>query len=177
MYKFQNNTNEIRTAEISDNKIYFSCPGCGAETSAPVSRLHTRYRVKVTCACQHIYIVEINNRDRSRKRVNLPAHCMVLHRSNPSNILGQPISSGQKRLTIATDPNAKIIDLSCEGLGLLSKENQLLEKGDVINLLFTLDNSTKTEIKQKYEVKNITSNRIGCSIIGDNFSLGSYLVV
>ncbi|MBU0482397.1 MAG: PilZ domain-containing protein [Proteobacteria bacterium] len=171
MYKFQSNTNEIRKAVISENNIIFTCPGCGAETRAPASPLESTYRVKVRCACRYEYIVEINNRGKARKRVDLPACCTVFSRSNPEKLLERFAASGQNRLNLKKNPNARIIDLSDDGLGLLSTENQLLKKGDIINLVFSPDKSPATEIKQEYEVKNIISNRIGCSIIGDKAEL------
>ena len=168
---------EITKTFVKEGKTAeFPCPNCGCGNSVAIAKLGTIFRVKVKCRCQHIFVIEINVRGIFRKTVKLPASYHI-----EANEAGAKSPSGAKvnwetehiphRIFIGW-----VIDLSRRGIALQLAGKQHLRKDDLIVVVFKLDNTAGTEIRQQYRVQNVGDNRAGCSIVSDNKEINFYLL-
>lgn len=168
---------EITKAFVKEGKTAeFSCPNCGCNNSVAIARLGRIFRVKVKCRCQHIFVIEINVREIFRKTVKLPARYQI-----DANEVGARALSGAK-VNWESEPiphrifTGTVIDLSKRGIALQTAGKQQINKGDLIAVVFKLDNTAGTEIRQQYRVQNVGDNRVGCSIVGENKDINFYLL-
>ena len=168
---------EITKTYIREGKTAeFTCPGCGCANSVAIAKLGKIFRVKVKCRCQHVFVIEINVRGIFRKTVKLPASYYI-----EATVAAAQFPAGAKvHWESESIPhrifNGTVIDLSKRGIAMQTAGKQHLAMGDLLVVVFRLDNTAGTEIRQRYLVQNIGENRVGCASVSENKEINFYLL-
>jgi len=140
-----------------DNTIVLTCPHCGMQKVVQADLfLGRKHKLKVKCRCEKVFIVNLEFRDKIRKKVNLR---------------GTYINHSQKDKT----GNLIIKDISVVGLAFSNLDGQIFNMGDELSLEFTLDDEHETKIKKEVIVRIIHQISIGCDFINSEDFLGSQL--
>ncbi|MBU0674953.1 MAG: hypothetical protein KJ950_09950 [Proteobacteria bacterium] len=72
-------------------------------------------------------------------------------------------------------PNGRIVDLSSKGAGVMNFDSSRIHLGDHICVAFQLEEASGSAIEQHYQVVNITNNRLGCTMVGSNPLLETFI--
>jgi hypothetical protein len=130
---------------LSDkNTAFFECPKCHVSKEADVSKykkLEVSIKLKIKCGCGNTYEVLLERRKYFRKDTMLPGKFTY-----------RPLL-GEDQAGILT-----ILDISKGGLKFKMLTEPHFEKGEIIEVEFTLDNLNKTLIKKQVFVRNIKDN-------------------
>jgi len=164
-----------RTYINDESHAEIICPQCRNRTRVPLESLGSKHQCKVKCACSHIFMLEIEFRDKFRKQVDLPGFYEIAQRATGANEEGIDIRWGNVHIDRKT-PNCQVIDLSRTGIGFLVNDGREVNPKDLILLKFTLDNTANTEIIQECEVRHVNNNFVGCRMLNENVNLGFYLI-
>ena len=168
---------EITKTYVREGKTAeFACPNCGRGNSVAIAKLGSVFRVKVECRCQHVFVIEINVRGIFRKSVKLPASYHIeTDAAGAGSPTGAKVHWESEHIPHRIF-NGTVIDLSKRGLALQISGKPHLRQGDLIVVVFKLDNTAGTEIRQPYRVQNVGENRAGCSIVSENKEINFYLL-
>ena len=126
-----------------DNKITLACSMCNRQKvvdMTPYLKNQNLSKFKVKCKCGHSWYEHLEKRRYMRKRTNLPGD-FILFRN------GKAVDSG----------HMKVVDISLVGLKIYLNRKMVLHTGDTLEVDFTLDNKTRTNIKRRVHVTNINS--------------------
>ena len=141
----------------SDNTIVLTCTHCGMQKIVPADLFMGRkHKLKVKCRCKEVFIVNLEFRNRVRKKVNLR---------------GAYINHSQK----AKRGNLVIKDISMVGLAFDTFDGQIFNVGDELSLEFTLDDGHETRMVEEVIVRNIHPISIGCDLVNPKYSIKSSL--
>jgi hypothetical protein len=144
-----------------DNCITFTCPNCNRPASINVDNLKKKISpLKVRCACETIFNLDIDYRVYYRKNANLSGTYRSI----------QPYSSREDDILI--------LNISREGIGFRVFTGQKIKVGNRLELKFNLDDKKKTPLCKEVEVITVDRDYIGCHFIDTkNFeqALGYYL--
>jgi len=94
-----------------------------------------------------------------------PLACRIDERKSyrkPTNFRGAYVN-----LRTSREDAAIIENISLNGIGIRAPHGHDLEPGDFLNLVFTLNDANRTEIKHDVCVKRISQRKIGCEFIKD----------
>ena len=164
----------IKVINHGDGPVSFTCPGCTVEKKVSLKRLAGRHVVKVKCSCQNRFNLEINYRNRARRNVDIPAYWEKSAGEGPITIGTTSLSPLKEFKNEPKENNCRVVDLSKAGIAIKTDCGFDIVKGDIIKVLFNLDDIAETEIYQDYKVMNVIPKRFGCSIIGTNIHLDFY---
>lgn len=165
----------ISRIDDQKNSAAIVCPGCHKTTEISAASLGAKHHLKVRCACRNVFLVEIEFRDKSRQRVDFPGFYEII--KNPAGRgNNQPSSTWQNDRLTKTPPNCLVIDLSKNGVGFITLDEQEVKIGDFINLHFRLNDNLGSRINSPGLVKHINDNFIGCRILQANAALGFFLL-
>lgn len=167
-------TATIHIDQLSDSAI-IGCPNCRKDTEVPRALLGAKHHLKVKCACENIFLVEIESREKPRIRVDLPGFYEVTNKTTGKNNSAHKISPGQDPAS-HTGMNCLVADLSGNGIGFIALDDQQLKFGDFVVLYFQLDDRQKSTVKQTCLIKHVNDNFVGCRMLQENTSLGLYLL-
>ncbi len=143
----------------SDNNVLISCPYCNF-----IKKINAlKYRdsgkaLKVRCKCGGIFSCTIDFRKFYRKKVNLAGEYVVLKNQRKGDLLVEDISMG--------------------GLGFNNMTPHNLEKGDILEIKFRLDDKNRTELKRRVMVMLVKGHFVGTEFTEKNRfdkELGFYL--
>jgi hypothetical protein len=141
----------IQKIFLSDkNTALFECPKCHKSKEADVSKyknLETSIKLKVKCRCGNVYDVILERRRQFRKGTHLP--CKFHYTS----------LSGEEQNGVMT-----VLDISKGGFKLKMLIEPKFKKGDIIEVEFNLDNSSKTLIQKQVFVRNIKSTIVNVEL-------------
>ena len=142
-----------RTILTIANTAKFICTMCGRQWTEDVSQylnVPSMVELEVSCNCGHSWKTTLERRRYFRKNVNFAG-------TYTYNSQGGNDAAG----------TMTVVDISRKGLKLkLDKENELLEKGDRLEVTFPLDNDANTLVKRKVTVKNVFKNFLGVEFSG-----------
>jgi c-di-GMP-binding flagellar brake protein YcgR len=149
------------TVHVSGKEtVDLMCLRCGNTREIPVESLpagDNKYRIK--CKCGYSYLALFDKRRFYRKKTCLGG---VYFRDNHIK-----------------DEIIEISDISITGLCFIANGNGDLEKGQVINLTFVLDNASHDTVKCKATVRQLRDTRVGVEFLnlppGMQKILGFYL--
>ena len=132
-----------------DNNAVICCPNCNFMKKLDA----TKYRdsgksLKVRCRCGDIFTCTIDFRKHYRKKVNLAGEYIVLKNQRKGDLL--------------------VEDLSMGGLGFNNMTPHTLEKEDILEVKFRLDDKKRTELKRKVRVMIIKGHFIGTEFMEKN---------
>ena len=127
-----------------DNTAVLTCTHCGIQKVVKADLFMGRkHKIKIKCGCQKVFIVNLEFRDRVRRKTYLKG-TYINH------------SQGNRSGDFTT------LDISVTGLAFSSLDVKNFKEGDEISLAFTLDDVHQTEIKKKAIVRNVRQHVIGC---------------
>jgi len=135
---------EVKSYVRPDNTAVINCPSCNRQKEIKVEAFTgSKSRLKIKCACKHVFSVQLEYRKRFRKRTNLNGTYVNHNQHN---------SSGK----------VHIRDISVSGLGFTSMDIDKFKVDDELTLKFNLDDEQHTEITKEVTVKEIRKNSVGC---------------
>jgi hypothetical protein len=142
-----------------ENNAVITCPACGNSKKIEASKYQSAGNaLTVKCKCGENFKCTIDFRKYYRKKVNLSGEYLVLKNQRKGDMLVDDISMG--------------------GLGLINMTPHKLEKGDILEVKFRLDDKKRTDIVRKVRVMIIKGHFVGTEFFEKNRfdkELGFYL--
>ena len=133
-----------KTYVRQDNSAVLNCPHCDRQKAIPVDSLRGhKHKLKVKCSCNEIFTVNLEYRQRVRKRVFLRG-TYINH--------SQMDSSG----------DLFIQNISVGGLEFTSRGVQDLKVDDELTIEFNLDDEHQSEISKNVIIKEVRQRSAGC---------------
>ena len=146
---------DSKTYVRSDNTAVLTCPHCRLQ-KVILADSFNKCKLKVKCACQNVFLVNLEFRKRIRKRTNLPGTYINHSQNNSSGSLF-------------------IQDISVTGLAFTHVDVEKFKAGDELTLEFVLDDEHKTEISKEVIVMNVYQSSVGCKFERSEDTFGSPL--
>lgn len=124
------------------NQVTIICPKCELEKNIDVTNFKdTHKRLKAKCRCGEVFRFTLEYRKHYRKKVRLPGEYFVQRKNEKGDII--------------------IEDISASGIRFASLKPHYISRNDTVELKFTLDNPTRTEIHTPVTVKWIIDHNVG----------------
>jgi hypothetical protein len=143
----QQEKTSVRYYVSDDNQITINCPSCGAVTETDVSKFKDIKReIKVKCKCKKIFSCSLEFRKHYRKMVKLAGEYLNL-------------SSKERDIMVVTD-------ISLGGVSFRTIEQHTINKGELLNLTFKLNDKKKTEIKIQAKAMSVSDYNVGAKFHG-----------
>ncbi len=144
------------------------CPKCHRHENISIELFEKfGWILKVTCPCEHSFRVIREMRHTYRKKVQL------------DGLFAQDINNVNKLAVKRGWSAIEVTNISKNGLNFTSPQARMLQIGDLVQVKFNLDNSTKSLIEKSAEIKSIIHNNIGCNFQGSgkqDVTLGFYFL-
>ena len=155
-----------KTAYISkDNTVVIRCDQCQRIKTldlAPYGGVQQPMKVKIKCACGHLFTSIVEKRRVYRKQVSLKGSFVHF-------VGGQP--KGKGAMTV--------VDISNSGMKLMLPPGESMAVGDMLKVEFRLDDPRRSLIKKRLIVRNVKANLVGAEFGPSetiDTSLGFYLL-
>ena len=162
---------KIKAFVTPDNKVALHCPHCNLVKQVSVAKFKgDKHTLKVRCSCNNLLNVELDFRQKYRKKTNLNGDYTVLTYGNQrKKMIDKPLFH-----------KCLVVNISLTGLGLIVAGHGL-KIGDGLRVRFTLDDKKKSEIDRIVLIRVIEHNYIGCEFNDDAYyqydkTLGFYLM-
>jgi len=140
-----------------DNTAVLTCSHCGRQKVILADSFKGyKHKLKVKCSCNEVFTVNLEFRNRVRKKTHLRG-TYVNHTQNDAT--GDLI----------------IQDVSVTGLSFTCLDLKNFKEGDELSITFNLDDELQTEIVKIVVVKNIRQRSIGCQFETSEDIFGSPL--
>jgi hypothetical protein len=131
-----------------DNTAVITCPHCGRQKTINADSLKEhKSKIKVKCACNNRFTVDLEFRKRIRK---------------PTSLRGTYKNHSQKGRT----GNMRVMNVSVGGLEFSTLDIDNFKEGDELTLTFTLDDEHRSEIRKDATVMNVRTKSVGCEFVG-----------
>lgn len=141
-------TNVTKSYVRPDKTVVITCPHCNRQKEVNVESFKQhKFEFKIKCACQNVFIAQVEFRQRVRKNTHL--------RGTYTN-LTQKDKSGE--MTVK--------NLSVSGLEFATFDTQNFNVGDEVLVEFKLDDDHLTEIRREVIVSQVRRSSIGCEFSG-----------
>ena len=127
-----------------DNTAVLTCPHCGIQKVVKAGLfMGHKHKIKIKCGCQKVFIINLEFRNRVRKKTHLR---------------GTYINHSQK------DSSGFLIiqDISVTGLSFASLDLKNFKVDDELRVEFTLDDEHRTEISKDIIVTDVRKKSVGC---------------
>lgn len=135
----------------SNNTATFACPSCKQMRTvniADYAGLDKAVQIKVRCPCGHHYPVMIERRRQFRREVAFPGTYTRI-------VNGRPMDRG----------SMVVKDVSRTGLKFQVADVQRLESGDTLEVVFRLDDPSKSQIRKQVVIRKIEGFDIGVQFL------------
>lgn len=127
------------------------CPECSLVKNIAVGKYRNgRHTLKTRCSCDHIFLVALDFRRHYRKSTNIIGMYALIGASTNG--------SGQMQVR----------NISRSGVGFTISGQHSISIGQKALLNFKLNDTKRTELTKKVEIKSIRDNAIGCEFIHKN---------
>ena len=145
-----------------DNTAVLTCPHCGIQKVVKAGLfMGHKHKIKIQCSCQKVFIVNLEFRDRVRKKVNLR---------------GTYINHSQKECS----GHLNIQNISVTGLAFITFDGRDFNVGDELIVELTLDDKYETEMRKEVIVMSVGPNSTRCEFVKSEDSsespLGNYVL-
>ena len=131
-----------------DNTAVITCPHCGRQKTIHVESFKQhKSKLKVKCACNNMFTVDLEFRKRVRKPVSLKG-TYTNHSQNNSK------------------GNIRVKNVSVSGLEFSTVDIDNFKEGDELTLNFNLDDEHRAEIRKEATVVAVRTATIGCEFAG-----------
>lgn len=137
------------------------CPQCRLVKQVPVTRLE-KHRLKVKCACQHVFWLQVEFRKKHRKKTQLAGIFRRITKEELAQV------NWEFRGVDRQESNCEIINLSQDGVGFIAKGQHGIAIGDMIELTIPLDDSARTPLVKRALARAVTDNYIGCEFLDED---------
>jgi hypothetical protein len=141
------------------NQVTIICPKCGIEKNIDVANFKdTHKRLKAKCRCGEVFRFTLEYRKSYRKKVRLSGEYFVQRKNEKGEII--------------------IEDISATGIRFASLKPHYISRNDTVELKFTLDNPTRTQIQEFVKIIWIIDRNVGAEFIDPKSlekNLGFYL--
>jgi hypothetical protein len=135
--------------------VYLNCQSCRNISVQPVDRFYNAPQpIHISCACGNTYEVQIECRKSFRKKAVLEGFYARL------------VPPGGFEKTTVTD-------ISMGGCRFLTCNGHHLKKGDLIKLVFNLDNANRTKITKEATICSFDKWSLGCKFLATGSGLDS----
>ncbi len=138
---------KIQKIYLSDkDTAQFECPKCHKTKEVNVSKykkLETSIKLNVKCPCGYAYTVSLERRKFFRKETSFPGKFSFC-----------PLAGSDQAGSMT------VLDISKGGLRFKMNSTPIFEKGDILEVEFSLDNSSRTPIKKQVFIRNIRNNTV-----------------
>jgi len=135
----------------STNQITFSCPQCKNTRTVDVTKyraLEKAVKIKVHCPCGHDYPVLLERRKQFRKSVSLPGTYTRIYNER---------RAGKGTMVVK--------DVSRTGLSLRVNDTTLMKNGDILEVVFKLDDSKRSAIQKEVVIRKIVGYDLGTEFV------------
>ena len=140
-----------------DNTAVLTCTHCGIQKVVIADLFMGRkHKIKIKCSCQKVFIVNLEFRDRVRKKVHLR---------------GTYINHSQKECS----GHLIIQNISVTGLAFNTLDGRDFNVGDELIVELTLDDEYETEMRKEVIVMSVGPNSTRCEFVKSEDSFGSPL--
>ena len=140
-----------------DNTAVLTCPHCDIQKVVKAGLfMGHKHKIKIQCSCQKVFIVNLEFRDRVRKKVNLR---------------GTYINHSQKECS----GHLNIQNISVTGLAFITFDGRDFNVGDELIVELTLDDKYETEMRKEVIVMSVGPNSTRCEFVKSEDSFGSPL--
>ena len=127
-----------------DDSAVLNCPHCGRQKAIPVDKLRGhKHKLKVKCGCKKTFTVNLEFRQRVRKKTYLR---------------GTYINHSQKD----SSGDLVIKNISVVGLEFTSLNVQDFKVDDELTVEFNLDDKHKSKISKNVIVREVRRRSVGC---------------
>ena len=152
---------QIKIFVRPDNTATIICPSCSAVKKISVEPFkHKKHLLQLRCKCGERFAVQLDFRKFYRKSISLPGTFRVV----------KPAGGGGGVIHIR--------NLSLGGIGFTVSGVHHIERGQTLQLDFTLNDKHQSKIRKQAVVQTINQNYIGCRFIDSQVTdkaLGFYL--
>ena len=148
---------DAKTDVRPDKTAVLTCPHCGIQKVVKAGLfMGHKHKIKIQCSCQKVFIVNLEFRDRVRKKVNLR---------------GTYINHSQKECS----GHLNIQNISVTGLAFITFDGRDFNVGDELIVELTLDDKYETEMRKEVIVMSVGPNSTRCEFVKSEDSSGSPL--
>lgn len=128
------------------NRVTIICPNCKSEKNIDVTNFKdTNKKLKAKCQCGEVFRFTLDFRKNYRKNVRFAGEYFVKGKDEKGEII--------------------IENISADGIKFSSLKPHHISRGDIVELKFTLDDPTKTEIKELVKIIWIIDRNVGAQYI------------
>ena len=136
--------NEVKSYVRPDNTAVISCPHCKRQKEIKAEKFTgSKSRLKIKCACKHVFKVQLEYRKRYRKTTNLSGKYVNHSKHNSSGRL-------------------YVRNISVSGLEFTTMDIHSFEVDDELTVTFNLDDEQRTEVIKDVIVRDVRKISIGC---------------
>ena len=152
---------KVKSFVRPDDTATITCPSCQKTKNVTVTQFRNKkHTLKINCPCKTPFIVDLDFRHHYRKEIDLPGTYRII----------KPPGTGNGA--------AQIQNISLTGVGFTVSGITRLEKGQIAELNFQLDDSKQTRMISQVRICLIRDNYIGCEFSDKDLyekDLGFYL--
>lgn len=147
-----------------DKTAVINCPHCSHTQTAKVDReSFKKHILNVKCKCGQVFKAQLESRKHFRKSTNIEAYFRNLTKEAEQEKEKEHSTTAHYGSDeTKTIPNCIVKNISEKGVGFETKRKRLIDKDDLIEIVFTLDNVAETEVTQKVIVRGVFDQFIGC---------------
>ena len=137
----------METILVGDtNHVTITCPKCRSGKNIDVTRFKdTNKKLKAKCRCGEVYRFALDFRKHYRKNVRFHGEYIVLEKDKKGKII--------------------IENISADGIRFVSLKPHIFSVNDIVELKFTLDDPTKTEIQELVKIIWFMDRNVGAQYI------------
>ncbi len=153
---------ELQKVYMDKNEVAtFKCPVCEKTKKVNVTQyknINTAVTVKCKCPCGNLYKVLLERRKHFRKNLNLMGNYSTADESDKGRMI--------------------VTDLSRAGLKIKLNVERNFNIGDILIIVFTLDDPSNSQIKREVVVRSVTGPNVGVEFCSQDHydALGPYLL-
>lgn len=140
-----------------DNTAVLTCPHCGLQKVIKADSFKGyKHKLKVKCSCNGVFTVNLEFRNRVRKKTYLRGTYINHSQNDSSGVL-------------------HVLDVSVTGLSFTCLDVTTFKVEDELSIEFTLDDEHLTEIKKEVIVRSVRQRSVGCKYVKEEDVFGSPL--
>ena len=153
-----------------DSPVEIRCPSCRKIKSVPFSKIAGKHNLKVRCACDAVFKVNLEFRDKHRTKTDLTGYIGVKK-------WGATLSDSEENpLKLIT---CRVTNVSVHGVGLIPLNKHMLKEGDEVKVSFVLDTDAAPTIEKGAFIRSANEKYIGVEFAEDEKNdpkLGFYVL-
>ena len=139
-----------------DNTVEIKCPYCQASKTVPVEKLkNPKEIIKVRCLCRKIFYVVLEFRKMNRKETQLKGRYVNQSRDNDEG-------------------GIFVNNISMNGVGFYTDSSHKIEKDNILNVEYRIDDAQKTFISREVIVRRVVKGNNFDYVGAESVNVGEY---